>query len=298
MHTEKPIIIRLGKTSIEIRCQDHGFMDKACADYYPFMVSNQPDFTIELNLRNLMAVSEVRELLINSRSYFEGNHYFTKPELIEGFIDWEKATVCINTEKNLFAHEAEYKLMNVLLRGIYWGLYKKVWNTSPDAYLVHGCGIIERELGYLFTGPSGSGKTTLASLADGRLVLNDETVLIGKNGKGFYLSGTPFDGGVSNRCSDAVHLSAIFFLKKATEVSLRRMSKVEAYQKFLAQILNTSPLFEIAELSSLSGPADLSSEVASQVTFYELGFRPDNSFWEVLRNINERDFYGNKGMPA
>ena len=285
MYTEQRIRIGLGKTSIEMSCHDREFMDRARAAYYPFIVSRQPDFKIEVNLKNLMAASEVRQLLTSSRGYIEGNHYFTKPDLLDCFVDWGKATVYINTEKNLFAPEVDYKCMNLLMRGIYWGIYKKVWNTSPDAYLIHGCGIVDSERGYLFTGPSGSGKTTLARLSNGKQVLNDEAVLIGKNKEEFYLSGTLFDGGVPKRCGDTVHLSAIFFLKQAMEVSLRRLDKVEVYRRFLVQIFNTSPLFERPELNSLSAQADLSCDIASRVTSYELGFRLDNSFWEVLRNI-------------
>jgi hypothetical protein len=260
-------------------------MDKARTDYHPFVVSRPPDFRVRFNLRNRLTASEVRELLWNSRSRLEGNHFFTKPELIECFIDWEKASVCINTEKNLFAPEVDYKFMNMLMRGIYWGIYKRVWNNSPDAYLVHGCGIVDAEHGYLFTGPSGSGKTTVARLADRRRVLNDETVLIGRNNKGFYLSGTPFNGDVLSKCGDTVHLSTIFFLKHDTEITLRRLDEVEAYRRFLVQILSTSPLFQSPELCFLSEQADFSREVALTAAFYELGFRPDNSFWEVLSNV-------------
>jgi len=279
--------IGLGDTRIEIRCQDREFIQKALADYRPFMVSGQPDFCIELNLRDKLTASEVKQLLLNSRSYLDGDRFFTEPELLECSINWTEATLRVDTEKELFAPEVEYKLMNTLMRGIYSGIYKRVRNTALDAYLVQGCGIVNGKWCYLFMGPSGSGKTTIAGLANCRKVLNDEAVLIGRNRnkKGFYLSATPFDGIASNRCNTVGHLSGIFFLKHDTEVSLRQLKKSETYRRFLTQVFDTSPLFELPGSESLSERADLSAEVATQVPSYELGFRPDSSFWEAVENI-------------
>lgn len=285
MYPEERLRIGLGNICMEINCNDQEFMDKARTDYRPFLMSRQPDFWVKLNLRNKMTAPEVKHLLRNSRSYLEGGRFFTKPELLECRINWEEATLWVATEKELFSAEVDYKLMNILMRGIYSGFYKKVKNTSFNAYLIHGCGIADEERCCLFTGPSGSGKTTIASLADGRRVLNDETVLIGRNKEGFYLSGTPFDGGVSSKCSVAAHLSAIFFLKHDTKVSLRQLNGAEAYHRFLGQVFNTSPLFEPSGFECLSEQADLSTEVATQVPSYELGFHPDSSFWEIVRNI-------------
>ncbi len=125
----------------------------------------------------------------------------------------------------------------------------------------------------------------MARLADGRQVLNDETVLISRSGEGFHLAGTPFDGGVLARSGGARCLSTVLFLKHEKGVSLRRLNKVEAYYRFLAQVLDTTPLFQMPGSQSMEERADLSADVASRVPTYELGFRPDSSFWEVVERI-------------
>jgi len=277
--------IMLGNTCIEMYSQDADFMEEMHTRYHPFLTSRQPDFCIEFSLRNDLTVSEIKELLRNSRSYLEGSHFFTLPRILDCQVDWKEARLQVSTEKKLFSQEVDYKLMNILLRGIYSGIHKRQKNERPEAYLVHGCGIMDGTRCYLFTGPSGSGKTTVASLADGRQVLNDETVLIGRSKEGFELAGTPFDGGVPARCGGAWCLSAILFLKHEKEVSLRRLSKVETYYRFLAQVFGTTPLFEIHGSESVAERSDLSAEVARQVPSYELGFRPDSSFWKVVENI-------------
>ena len=275
--------IELGSFCIEIQCQDQEFMAKMLINYRPFLVSREPDFWININLRNTLTESEVKHLLTSSRSHVDGDCFVS--ELLECRIDWVGANLRVDTEKELFAPSVEYKLMNSLLRGIYSGIYVRIRNTKPDTYLVHGCGIIDGEKCYLFTGPSGSGKTTLAKLAEGRKVLNDEALLIGRNREGFYITGTPFDGGIPEKCNASGYLSAIIFLKHDTQVSLRKLSKAETYYKFLTQIFDTSPLLEAAGTGSLQERADLSAELATEVTSYELGFRPDTSFWQSIETI-------------
>jgi len=116
-------------------------------------------------------------------------------------------------------------------------------------------------------------------------VINDETVLIGRNQNGFNLAGTPFEGGIPDTSNTSCHLSSIFFLRHDTRVSLRQLSKVETYTRLLTQVFETSPLFEIPGNDSLQERADLSAEMATRVPSYELGFRPDSSFWEAVENI-------------
>ncbi len=285
MNQGQTMKIELGAICIEIQCQDQEFREKMLTNYRPFLGSRAPDFRIKLNLRNKLTAPEIKQLLMNSRSYLDGNRIFTKPELLEFRIDWTEATLRVDTERELFAPIVEYKLMNSLMRGIYSGIYTKLRNTAPDAYLVHGCGIADGEQCYLFTGPSGSGKTTVARLANGRKVLNDEAVLIGRNKEGFYLSGTPFEGGTLNKYNTSSHLLAIFFLRHDTRVSLRKLSKVETYTRLLYQIFDTSPLFELPGNDSLQERADLSAEMATKVPSYELGFRPDSSFWQAIESI-------------
>lgn len=282
IHTNDPVRISLGNTCVEISSNDRDFVDKARMDYQPFLVPRQPDFWIKFNLRDRMKADEVKNLLRSSRSYLEGSHFFTKPELLECRINWEEASLQVATEKELFNAKVEFKLMNLLMRGIYAGIFKRVRKILPNAYIIHGCGIVDKQRCLLFTGPPGAGKTTIARLAGDRKVLNDEAVLIGRNESGFHLSGTPFDGDVPGRCGAVAHLSAIYFLKHNVEVSLQPLTKTDAYSRLLPQIFDTSPLFEMPGSESRSEITDLCAAVAAQVPSYELSFRPDSSFWEVI----------------
>lgn len=285
LYSENKTAIALGNTCIGIECNDREFMEKTRNDYQPFLTPQRTDISIRFNLKERLTVAEIRRLLYDLRAYNEGERYFTVPELIECRINWPEGVLEIETDKNLFDPEVEYKLMNVLLRGLYSGIFRRLRKMPFDSYLVHGCGVVDGERCYLFTGPSGSGKTTVGSLAGSRTILNDETVLIGRNHDGFNLAGTPFDGGLTERSNAGYHLTKIFFLKHASEVTLKKLSEVDTYKRLLLQVFDTSPLFETPDNATFSEQAELCSEIAAGVPAYELGFLPDTSFWHHIDKI-------------
>lgn len=282
MYHDGAITVALGNTYIRMSCRDREFMEKLVSDYQPFLVSKSPDLSVYFDVREQLEATEIQALLRKSSAHKEGDRYYTEPDLIECRLQWNKATLEVATEKNLFSADVEYKFMNLLLTGLYSGIFRKLRKASFDKYLVHGCGIHDGNKCYLFTGPSGSGKTTVASLAEGRKILNDETVLIGRNGDGFCLAGTPFDGGVSERSNDSHRLSSIFFLKHDRQVTVRELKEVETYKRLLAQVFDTSPLFDLPDHDSFTEQAQLCSEIAASVPAYELGFLPDSSFWQYV----------------
>ena len=279
------VTIGLGDTSIGITSPDEDFVEKMRSDYQHFTISRKPEFCIEINLNDRLSTDEIRDRLLITRPNHEGNRYYTTPYLVDCSIDWDSGTLQIDTEKGIFDPAVDYKLMNQVLRGVYSGIYKKIRQSPIDTYLVHGCGIVSGSKSYLFTGMSGSGKTTVARLANGRKVLNDEAVTICHNSLGFRIDGSPLDGDFQDRNSEGGHLSAIFFLEHAKEVSVQKLKESDAYVRFLLQVFHTAPLFEKHDDESLSERADLSAAIATSVPAYRLGFRPDQSFWKAVENV-------------
>lgn len=274
--------IQLGDVCIGVRCGDREVLEKMRASYQPFLASSSPDFRIEFSLRYELAASEIRSLLASSRRVVKGNRCIVEPALVDMSVDWKGAFLRVETEAALFGPGVDYKLMNNLMVGIYAGVYGKLRNTVPTAYLTHGCGIGHEGRCFLFTGPSGAGKTTIAKLAGARKILNDEAVLTGIDNDGVYLGGTPLDGGQPEKSNARVRLSSVFFLKHDPQVSLRKLSKAETYVRLLSQFFSTSPLFEESGDECLRRRASMSARMATGIPSYELSFRPDSSFWQAV----------------
>ncbi len=119
MRPQDTLRIVLGDTCIKMCSQDADFVEDLRTRYHPFLSSRQPDFCIEFSLRNDLTVSEIKGILNSSRSYLEGSHYFTVPRLLDCQVDWNEARLQVSTEKGIFSPEIDYKLINILLRGIY-----------------------------------------------------------------------------------------------------------------------------------------------------------------------------------
>ena len=279
--------LAVGDTCIGLRCSDDIVTRRMRRAYQPFTSDGAPEYAIDLNLHDYLTESEIGDVLSRLEAHCDGTRFFTNPWLIDCYLDRKARLVRVEAERGLFKPPASYRLMNHLLRGLYYSVYKWIRHEEPHAYLVHGCGVLSGGTGLLFTGPSGIGKTTVASLAGDRTVLNDETVLVGRNGSGFNITGTPFDGGVPSRAGVSERLSAVLMLRQADKVELKRLRNGDAYKQILAQVLDSSPLFDVSRLEYLPERADLSAELAASVPVYELGFRPDDSFWEVVESIGK-----------
>ncbi len=289
MPSDGYLSLAVGDICIGLRCSDDAVADRMRHAYQPFLSDGLPEYAIELNLHDYLTATEISDVLPRLEAHCDGTRFFTNPWLIDCYLDRKARLIRVETERGLFEPPASYRLMNHLLRGLYYSVYKWIRHEKPDAYLVHGCGVLSGDGGLLFTGPSGIGKTTVASLAGDRQVLNDETVLVGRNGSGFHIAGTPFDGGVPTRASASERLSAVLLLRQADKVELKRLRSSDAYRQILAQVLDSSPLFEVSRFKYIPERADLSAELAASVPVYELGFTPDDSFWGVVESIG-REF--------
>jgi hypothetical protein len=274
--------VTLGRTCIEIGSSDRAFLAWARGAYRPFLTAGAPDFRIDVSIEGERPVAEINALLPELRGNVQGDRFSTQPPLLDGQVDRLQHTLHVRTQRHMFSPGVEYRLMNFLLRAVYYAVYRCRWGMVPDAYLVHGCGILDRGKAYLFTGPSGAGKTTLARLAGHRIVLNDETVLLGRDGAGFTLAGTPFDGGLPARSNARGDLAAVFFLRHDGEVRRSELSQAKAYLGLLAQTLEASALLDPAGTARLDERADFCAALAARVPCFELGFRPDASVWTAL----------------
>jgi hypothetical protein len=153
------------------------------------------------------------------------------------------------------------------------------WLLLPQqGFLLHAATVVREERAYIFTGRSEAGKSTVASLAPAGSVLTDEISLLRHEEHCWRAYGTPFWGEFraagSNRSSP---IAGIFALVKAGENAVRPLTPREALRALLPNVL-----FFSSDLAASARLLDLLTGAVTQMPCFELRFRRDASFWEVL----------------
>lgn len=148
-----------------------------------------------------------------------------------------------------------------------------------QACLVHAASLIRDHRGFLFVGPSRAGKSTIARLsAPTCSVLGDDTSLVAQSEGAFWILGTPFLRQFQSvTAAVRAPLTAICFLHQATSNALVPVPKARAAWELFrsARYTNQYPATAQALL-------DLVARICSQVSCYQLHFRPDSSFWRCF----------------
>ena len=153
------------------------------------------------------------------------------------------------------------------------------WLLLPrEGFLLHAATVVRNGHACVLTGRSGAGKSTVASLAPPGSVLTDEISLLRHEENAWRAYGTPFWG--EFRAAGSNHsapVTGIFVLVKAAENVLWPLPTREALRALLPNVL-----FFSSDRTANAGLLDLLAAAVTQVPCYELHFRRDASFWEVL----------------
>jgi hypothetical protein len=147
--------------------------------------------------------------------------------------------------------------------------------------LIHACGIIDGERGYLFAGNSTHGKSTIARLwKDQALVLNDDRIVIREKEGHLWMYGTPWHGAFDVVSPEGVPISKIFFLRHGAENFAVPQRGAQAGAMLLTR--SFPPLWDRQGMQYTLG---LCHRVTKEIPCYELGFVPDQSAVDFIRSL-------------
>ena len=152
---------------------------------------------------------------------------------------------------------------------------------EAGALLVHAASLGRGARAWMFAGPSGSGKTTLTRLSPDATLLSDEISIVRLGaGADACCYGSPFWGelGEAGR-NAAVPLTAVHFLRHADRHATTPLTRRQALQSLLPNVL-----FFAAEPALVARVLDVAAALVERVPCYALGFRPEASVWEAIRD--------------
>jgi hypothetical protein len=166
----------------------------------------------------------------------------------------------------------EYALDSLLRVLLSWKL------AGRFGFLVHAATVVRAGKACVFIGRSGAGKSTVASLAPVETVLTDEISLLRFETGEWRAYGTPFWGEFraagSNRSAS---VRGLFGLVQASENRVTPLRPVEMLRTLLPNVL-----FFSAESAANRRLLEILSHAVDSIFGYELAFRKDAAFWEVL----------------
>jgi hypothetical protein len=152
--------------------------------------------------------------------------------------------------------------------------------VEAHGLVVHAASLIRSGGAYLFPGPSGSGKTTVARLSPDATLLSDELSIV-RIAEGRALCfGTPFRGELAlageNR---AAALLGMYFLRHGGRHAVEPLRPRQALARLLPNVLCFA-----READVTAAVFGIAADLVEAVPCFDLSFRPDPGFWEVIRN--------------
>ena len=158
------------------------------------------------------------------------------------------------------------------------------WLALRDKGMVfHASAVAFENQGLIFIGESGAGKTTLARLCSQEkdaTVLNDERIVLWRDGPGWRVGGTPWHGELAKASAETAGLARVCLLKKAPFERFTPRSGVS----FMMEIVQQAFL-PVWSAEAMNRSLELIERLLHEVPSGELQFRKDPQVVEFLRNL-------------
>jgi hypothetical protein len=250
--------------------------------YSGFLVNDgNPDLTLELKVEyhRLGEYETPNSLLVTKQ--VDGDRFSFADGLLTGHLNVADRYCSIIVKEALLGGH-NIRIFEQFLYQVYYTLrYRRP--SPPTSFLIHASGVSREGAGFVFTGRSGSGKSTIASLSSQETVLNDEIVIVKKTDDRFWVQSTLFNGGFEDKVNATVPLRSVFLLAHARENYLKPISKTDFVKRFVREVIVPQPLLSLDSKSAFSEVLGFCLQLVEEIPVYELGFRPDRSFWQTIK---------------
>jgi hypothetical protein len=261
------ITVAIGGLRTTLLTRDAELLDVVAHRYTGFLASGPGDWRIEAG-RRPEGLVEIEDVVV-------------RPEGGPGRLAVERhdflATLDLPARAGRVALGAvDHVAVDTFLRVVY-----SLALLEAGALLVHAASLDRDARAWMFPGPSGSGKTTLTRLSPDASLLSDEISIVRLGPRADACCyGSPFWGerGEGGR-NAAVPLTAVHFLRHADRHAATPLTPRRALQSLLPNVL-----FFAADPALVARVLDVASALVERVPCYALGFRPEASVWEAIRD--------------
>jgi hypothetical protein len=284
--------IEIGDICCSLACDDEEVLGSLRQLYSNFVSDRPADIGIELNVMGQLGIPLNKLASFGEEVIHSGNDAIAIYRVSVEESNTTNCKVSITSKKSYFEPRLGFKIMNQLLPPAYYGASRMKHHNGHRPMLVHSCGILRQGRVLMFAAPSETGKTTVARLCgtEHGQVINDEMLLVSRPDKGDVLKarGVPIIGGIGQRLNVEAPLSCVLLLKQSKRTALRRVDRLEAYLRFMRQVITPRDFEYRDQRTMLSQIAEFSEAVTKAVPFYELEFTLDGEpLWQAMTELEQ-----------
>ena len=293
-HTKNEMRIQIGDVCCSFVCHNTEVLGNLKQLFHGFLSISQPDTIVVLeDSGNQLSLENTEAAMAEAKYIHEGDKFYTHNHLIKGEHDDTGRVIRFTSERHLLNPDSEQNVLNHLLSISYYTACRAKYDGKPPAMLVHASGIVRNNRSFIFSGPCDIGKSSIARMCADPYgqVVNDEILLVSRPGpdnNGISLISTPHLGDLKPEANITAPLACGLLLKQGHQTLIRRLDIMEAYIRFMRQIITPAYIGQTDRKAIHSLIADFSKEIIEAVPFYELEFTLNRQeLWTVLDKLEE-----------
>ena len=208
-----------------------------------------------------------------------GNSFEMGPQVLQGTFNLPKNEIIITVHTDIFMPQ----LLRVIQEFLYRLYYTLCSVKHINSCIIHGCGVIKDQTGYLFVGPHRSGKTTIGQLSNATIIHDDQTLITLDGGK-LTMDSSPLPARLNLRQHTAAPcmLERIFVISKDVQFSVKPLSPDKVLSSLYNEIVLPQTLISTDEKAARKRKAQLCFEIQRCIPLYELHFDKEGRFWKEL----------------
>ncbi len=287
------IHVKFGGICYTIVCRDADIYKMLEETYGVFRSDEPADITVEFDLVNKVENTKIEAFLSQRPNFqWEKLQITTRHACIVGF-DAANHRFQVLLEKDAFHTPFKLRPLNRLLGLTYYTASRLKPKGWPPWMLVHSCGIFRKGQVMIFTGPCETGKTTIGRYCRQEYgqTLNDEMMLMSWphrfDGR-VLVQSAPVSGELPFGSNVAAPCSCVFLLKQSQRIAVRRIGRMEAYLRFLRQVISPRHFQETGTREIISIMEEFADKITRITPFYELEFTMDkNLLWDIEERITD-----------
>jgi hypothetical protein len=264
-----------------IKSKNKDFIDQIKKEYKDFLCVRRPSFILEMNTEE----AKVKDVVVRKNDKVvdflkpakivsgKKNKIFITSRYFDGYFNLKRKTGEFVIK--IFKGSGLLAFRNVLRL-----CYSLIF-LNKNTVLMHGAGIINKGKGYLFSGPPLSGKSTIAKLSLGKIILNDECVVVRRDEDGVRIYGTPF-GGELKPVNKSANLCKVFFIEHDRKTYITKLKELDAITKNLFNNFLFMNIIVREEQELTKKLLKITNYIFMDIPSYELHFNLRDNLWEII----------------